>query len=373
MKVLVEGAELAHAAQHVSRVLDKLDPDHTHITLTAEHDTVTLTANSRSQWARTRLDADVLEPGTVIVSGFWFTALAGQNGLGETVIETRTDARGEWLHTVNGRTRARMRLMPGAAENEWPDMQGMELALPDGTLPRLINAVTHCASRNQSRPLLTGVHIHGDGDHVVFEATDRYRAARAQVDAPGFTGSVVVPAEWLKRVGRDATSLHIGSHLVMASNRVDEDMTVVLDGQYPDIARIIPNTEDEYPLVVHAGRDELLAAVKYLRALDMDNRDTLPVDMTVTNGEVVCTQAASADSVGQVTLDGTSVDGAMDGMLRLNAQFLADITASWPHGTVDLRVRDALKPVLFTQGDNDNDEDDGARLQWRQVLVPIRQ
>lgn len=371
MKVLVEGAELARAAQHVSRVLDKLDPDHTHITLTAEHDTVTLTANSRSQWARTRLDADVLEPGTVIVSGFWFTALAGQNGPGETVIETRTDARGEWLHTVNGRTRARMRLMPGAAENEWPDMQGMELALPDGTLPRLINAVTHCASRNQSRPLLTGVHIHGDGDHVVFEATDRYRAARAQVDAPGFTGSVVVPAEWLKRVGRDATSLHIGSHLVMASNRVDEDMTVVLDGQYPDIARIIPNTEDEYPLVVHAGRDELLAAVKYLRALDMDNRDTLPVDMTVTNGEVVCTQAASADSVGQVTLDGTSVDGAMDGMLRLNAQFLADITASWPHGTVDLRVRDALKPVLFTQGDND--EDDGARLQWRQVLVPIRQ
>ena len=157
MKVLVEGAELARAAQHVSRVLDKLDPDHTHITLTAEHDTVTLTANSRSQWARTRLDADVLEPGTVIVSGFWFTALAGQNGLGETVIETRTDARGEWLHTVNGRTRARMRLMPGAAENEWPDMQGMELALPDGTLPRLINAVTHCASRNQSRPLLTGV------------------------------------------------------------------------------------------------------------------------------------------------------------------------------------------------------------------------
>ena len=37
MKVLVEGAELARAAQHVSRVLDKLDPDHTHITLTAEH------------------------------------------------------------------------------------------------------------------------------------------------------------------------------------------------------------------------------------------------------------------------------------------------------------------------------------------------
>lgn len=193
MKVLVEGAELARAAQHVSRVLDKLDPDHTHITLTAEHDTVTLTANSRSQWARTRLDADVLEPGTVIVAGYWFTALAGQNGPGETVIETRTDARGEWLHTVNGRTRARMRLdaRRGRKRMARHARHGTGVARRDAAAPdqrrhplRVPQPVT---------PLLTGVHIHGDGDHVVFEATDRYRAARAQVDAPAS------PAAWLCR------------------------------------------------------------------------------------------------------------------------------------------------------------------------------
>ncbi|RYM91867.1 DNA polymerase III subunit beta [Bifidobacterium animalis] len=367
MKLLIDGNRLRDAVKHTGLILDRINREHNMMTLTAADDTLTIdTVGSEARSRATLDDVNILEPGAVTVNGSWLQALTANLGASETFMRT-DDTNALTLET--GARRARMRTAPDTLSVNWPDQEGVAIPLPDHEIMRMADAVWHAHATNQTRPVLTCIHLSGDGETITAEATDRYRAARITLPLSGWTGDLLVNADWLKRMSRDADTMTIltnqnGEATGLAlSGGGYQDTTAVTAGDYPNLDRVIPDKhQDGYPVELDVNRAMMSNSVKYLKSLNMENREALPIGLAM-DGAQLAVSLSGDDSSGRDLIADVTVTGGLADLPVVNASYLQDALDSYPTERIRLKITDPVKPVVFTV-DDDTD--------WVQVVVPLR-
>ncbi len=414
MKLLIDGNRLRDAVKHTGLILDRINREHNMMTLTATDDTLTIdTVGSEARSRATLDDVNILEPGAVTVNGSWLQALTANLGASETFMRT-DDTNALTLET--GARRARMRTAPDTLSVNWPDQEGVTIPLADHEIMRMADAVWHAHATNQTRPVLTCIHLSGDGETITAEATDRYRAARITLPLSGWTGDLLVNADWLKRMSRDADTMTIltnqnGEATGLAlSGGGYQDTTAVTAGDYPNLDRVIPDKhqdgypveldvnrammsnsvkylkslnmenrealpiglamdrvipdkhQDGYPVELDVNRAMMSNSVKYLKSLNMENREALPIGLAM-DGAQLAVSLSGDDSSGRDLIADVTVTGGLADLPVVNASYLQDALDSYPTERIRLKITDPVKPVVFTV-DDDTD--------WVQVVVPLR-
>src|SRR4029077_14100207 len=129
-----------------------------------------------------------------------------------------------------------------------------------------VSRVARSASRDESRPVLTGILVRFETGKLVMAATDSYRLASKTTpltgDAPDL--EAIIPARALVELQRIATAgetIELGVHenqVVFGSNGVWLTSRRI-DGQSPNISQLVPETF-EHDLAV--PRAELLEVVR---------------------------------------------------------------------------------------------------------------
>src|SRR5690349_22684085 len=229
------------------------------------------------------------------------------------------------------------------------------------SLLETIGRVARVASRDESRPVLTGVLVSFTGGKLVMAATDSYRLAvkETSLDSPVPDLEAIVPSRALQELSRiagdgDEIAIGVQENQVLFSVAGVWLTTRRIDGQFPNYRQLLPETF-EHELTV--SRVELLDVVR--RAGVMIQRAT-PLQLRFADGEV--TVVARTHEVGEsqesmpVAYSGEPLD------IGFNAEFLKEGLESVEGDDVKLKLISPLRPAILTDEADD----------FTYLVMPIR-
>jgi DNA polymerase-3 subunit beta len=249
---------------------------------------VELRATDMEVGLRVPLEARVERPGTVVLPARLLLDVVRTLRGGDVSLELRPAEQD--VEIVGGTARFHIRTLRTEDFPPLPEPGGDQVvAMPAPAFVDTIARVSRSASRDETRPILTGILVSASGDELRMVATDSYRLSvketrlEAALEA-GFEANV--PARALEELGRlvrdDVEEIRIG---VRANQVVFEVGGVTLssrliDGQFPNYRQLLPEAY-EHELTV--SREELLEVVRRISLMAQKNA---PLRLSFSDGEV---------------------------------------------------------------------------------------
>ncbi|MFM7718602.1 MAG: DNA polymerase III subunit beta [Actinomycetota bacterium] len=309
---------------------------------------LTLTTTDLEVSAQLTIDVEAQEAGVALVPARLLVDTV--KSLSDAPVEFEADA---------GQARIRCAAYEGALRllpaEDFPRLQigtGSKIAIDAPAFAEAVGQVARAASRDEARPILTGVLLEVSPEGLTLVATDSYRLAVRELIATAAAGAkAIVPERALSEAGRAASAIEKGGMEItldesQATFRVGGFTLTsrLIEGDFPNHRQLIPEASTNRLTV---PRQQLMDAVKRVGLLARDNT---PVRLEF-NALGVKLSSSSPD-VGQAV---EAVEGQYEGeelSAAFNAHYLTDGLAAATGEAVHLEVRDGLKPGIV-RGDSD--------------------
>jgi DNA polymerase-3 subunit beta len=352
MKIACSKDELAQKLGIVSRGVSARTAVQilTGILLRAKGGTLTVASTDMELSLRTSLEAQVEGEGAVVVPGRLLLDLARLLPESDVAIEHRSEESAVQITCGS----AVYRLNTYAADDfpRLPELEAAALHTVDSeALLETIARVSRSASRDESRPVLTGILVRFEPGKLVMAATDSYRLSVKETalenDLPEL--EAIVPARALgelARIAQGADEIQLGvdeNHVFFATDGAWLT-TRRIDGQFPNYKQLIP---EAFEYEVTLPREELLDVVRRVGVMAQRNS---PLRLRFAEGEL--TVSAQTQDVGEAR---EMIPAAFAGEpleIGFNAEFLRDGIESVAGDEVQLRLISPLRPaVMQAEGD----------------------
>ncbi len=344
-----------------------------------------LTAFDLSLGIRTSFSATVIESGTLALPAKLLNDIVSRLPESEITISDEPDPEAledERATLTTGAGRFKINQEKNVEEYpEFPPVEaGQSLVLPVSALTDGLRGVLFAASTDETKQVLTGVHLTRTEAGLEFAATDSHRLAVVQTAAseveersvetesdpppsPSREGDrgggsvgredfeVTIPARALRELKQMLGSLKEGACIQL---KVDEGQVVFdldtrhlrsqkLEGQYPDYRRLIPQ---QFSRQITLERKELLRGLELVAVLaDQKNNtvkfslhsDKQELDLSVETQDVgSAKQSMSAQIVGESIEIAFNIKYLMDGLKALRAN------------EIKMQLNEGDRPVIFT-------------------------
>jgi DNA polymerase III subunit beta len=312
---------------------------------------------------RVSLDAQVEDEGAIVVPGRLLVDIVRLLPAGEVTLEHRAEE-GLALLTAGS---ASYRLYTYGAE-DFPRLPEIDedsaFTVERDAFLDTISRVSRSASRDESRPVLTGVLVRFEGDKVVMAATDSYRLSvkeTALTESPGQDLEAIVPARALSELARiaqgaDSATLVIGvqeNQVVFGADGVWLTARRI-DGQFPNYKQLLP---ESFEAEIRLPREELLDVVRRTSLMALRKS---PLRLRFEEGEL--TVSAQTPDVGEAR-ESLPISYSGDVLeIGFNAEFLRDGLESITDEQVRFKLISPLRPGLI-HGESDD---------FLYLIMPIR-
>ena len=329
------------------------------IQLRAEAGRLHLAATDMEVSLRASMEATVAGEGVVIVPGRLLLDISRSLPDSTVTIEHRPE---EAVVVLTSGT-ANYRLHTYSSEDfpRLPDVESGTLhAVDREALVETVGRVGRSASRDESRPVLTGILVRFEPGKIVMAATDSYRLAvkETPVDATLPELEAIIPARALQELARIASSDEIQLGLLENHVVFGADGTWLttrrIDGQFPNYRQLLPEQfEHELPM----PREEVLEVVRRVSLMAQRNS---PIRLRFGGGEL--TVSAITQDVGEAR---ESLPAPYNGdpmEIGFNAEFLRDGLDSVDSDSVTFKLISPLRPVVL-EGESDD---------YVYLIMPIR-
>ena len=247
---------------------------------------------------------------------------------------------------------------------DFPRLPGVDVPLHTIAAPTLlgtIDKVARAASRDESRPVLTGILVQFEGSKLTMAATDSYRLSvkETELGESGPELDAIIPARALQELSRlaagaDTVTLGVQeNHVVFGAGDVWLT-TRRIDGQFPNYKQLLPET---FEVEVSTPRVPLLEVIR--RAGVMAQRNA-PLRLRFSEGEL--SVSAQTQDVGEareslpISYTGDTIE------IGFNAEFLRDGLESVGDEAVRFKLISPLRPGLIL-GESDD---------FLYLIMPIR-
>ncbi|WP_052317249.1 DNA polymerase III subunit beta [Corynebacterium terpenotabidum] len=191
-----------------------------------------LSGFDREVSTKVRVSADVTEPGRILVAGRLASNIIG--ALPEKPV--RIDYDGTKVLVNCGSSHFELPAMTIDDYPVLPDFPAVAGSLDPYLFSEVISQVAVAAGRDDTLPMLTGIRMEIDGEHVVLAATDRFRLAVRTVDwAPAradISAELLIPARTLADTARSLDSS-------------GEPVEIALDTDGPSAGRLLGIATDD--------------------------------------------------------------------------------------------------------------------------------
>jgi DNA polymerase-3 subunit beta len=268
----------------------------------------------------------------------------------ESVVHVTAGSAAYTLHTYNPEDFPRL-----------PDVASVQTFPVDReSLLETIQRVARAASRDESRPVLTGVLVQFAGGRLTMAATDSYRLAVKETEIGGSTPDLeaIVPSRALQELARvaggDAVDVGVHENQVVFGTEGIWLTTRRIDGQFPNYRQLLP---EQFEHTLNLPRAELLEVVR--RASVMIQRAT-PLQLRFAEGEL--TVIARTHEVGESKESMPAPFSGETLEIGFNADFLRDGLESVDGDDIRFKLISPLRPAVL-QGDND---------EFTYLVMPIR-
>ncbi len=365
MKVSVLQENLAQGLNVVGRAVS---PRSTHpilanVLISAEDGRLKLSATDRELGITCWIGAKIQEPGATTVPARTLSDLVST--FPSDTIEMELAVRTQTLHLKAGRSNAEIK---GIDAQEFPPMPdpdksaGVEMAA--GDFKEMIQQVVFAASRDDARPVLTGVLITVEGKTITMAAADGFRLSvrKAQLKmAAEQPMRAIVPARALNEVARIAAedkepvtmTLPVGRGQVIFSMKNAELRCQLVEGAFPEYQQIIPNGYKTRTIV---STEALLKAAKQSEIFARESSHIARLDIKPGEGKAPGTVEISATSEETGSND-SKVDATVEGgpiLIAFNVRFLREVLDVVKSSEVAIETTAAAAPGVVRPTGNDD-------------------
>jgi DNA polymerase III subunit beta len=330
------------------------------ILLSADGDVLSLAATDMELSLRTTLEGEVDGDGAVVVPGKLLVDLARLLPENEVAIEYRPE---EGVAQIASGS-ASYRLNTYAAEDfpRLPPVDAQLHAIDRDALLETVDRVARSASRDESRPVLTGILVRFEAGKLVMVATDSYRLSvkETELDAAAPELEAIIPARALQELARlgaaGGETVELGvheNHVVFGTG--DAWLTTRrIDGQFPNYRQLMPET---FEVELTIARAELYDVVRRVAVLAQRNS---PLRLRFTEGEL--TVSAQTQDVGEAKESLPVAYAGEEFLIGFNAEFLREGVDSIKGDDVLVKLINPLRPALLVDPAGD----------FTYLIMPIR-
>jgi len=308
-------------------------------------------------------DVQIEEEGTVLLPGRLLVDVARSLPEGEIRMELRAEQRDVELTACDARFH--FRTLPVDDFPRLPLAEGESATLPAGPLVETIRRVARAASRDEVRPILTGVLVQAEGQKLTMVATDSYRLSVKHTDLDQPLTQPIdanVPAQALRELrrliessGAESVETSLSRNQVVFKLEGVALSSRLIEGQFPSWRQLIP---ESFEHEVRMPREDLLEVVSRVSQLAQRNA---PLRFAFTEGELKV--AAETPDIGDAA---ESLPAPFSGEpleIAFNPQFLKEGIESVEGDEIAIQISSPLRPGLLRPVGNED---------FSYLVMPIR-
>jgi DNA polymerase III subunit beta len=353
--IAVRGASTRSPIQTLAGVLLKVD----------ESGAAELEATDMELGVRVQLEVSESAAGQAVIPGRLLLDVVRSLPTDQVSLEYRSAQQD--VEVVAGPSKFHLRTLPPEDFPKLPEAPGEgTMNVPAGAFVDTIARVARAASRDETRPHLTGVLVTASGTELRMVATDSYRLSvkETALEAP-LDGSLEanVPARTLQELSRIASSASSETIGVAAlENQVVFSVDGVVlssrlvEGRFPNYQQLLP---ESYEHELKVSREELLEVVRRVGLLAQKNA---PLRLRFSEGTLDV--SAQTPDVGEAS-ESLPIPFAGEPLeIGFNPEFFREGLESAESDELVLKLISPLRPGLIQSGD------EGAGFLY--LVMPIR-
>ncbi len=327
----VEKDDLAHAVGWVAKSL----PTGTRapailraIVITADDNGLEFAGFDYEVSTKVRISAEVLTEGRVAVAGKMIADITSV--LPHKPVEVSVE--NNELMVTCGSSHFSLPLIDLEDYPKIPELPEVTGTIDPDVFSQAVTEVAVAASKDDTIPFLTGVHMVIDGDSIVLAATDRFRLAVRKLSwtpqNEDVTADLLIPAKTMVENAKTLTSMHpleiaVGNEDIKADGlfgvKTDTRQTTtrMLGAEYPNIDPLLPKSHSCYALL------DINPLQEALRRVSLVTGRNAQVRMEFSEGQVVLAASGTEAGHAEETLP-CDYYGTETFVIAFNPSFLKD-------------------------------------------------
>jgi len=371
LRFVVERDALSDGVAWVSRSLSSrpIMPVLLGVVIDAQKNGVHLAGYDLETSAKAQINADVKEEGRVLVSGRLLSDIA--KSLPNKPVTISLD--GNRVSVVSGSAKFALPTLPVSDYPTLPELPTETGRLTGDLFAQAVHQVAIAAGKDDSLPVLTGVHVEIEENKLTLAATDRYRLAVRELDweAPRASASALIRARTLHDASKSLVSSNQVSLALAAPNAQErligfatqgKSMTSrMLDGTFPPYRHLLPSDRSATAIV------EVTPFLDSVRRVALVADKTIPLRLTFAPGSLTLEAGAGEEASATEELD-IAFDG--EGFtIAFNPTYLVDGLSALGTAYVDMAFTGASKPAVLSGRESADGLSDSS---YRYLLMPMR-
>lgn len=362
MEFIVSHKHFTQALSEVSKAISTkvLIPILSGIKITADQSGITLIASNSNVFIKKFIPnsiedeqiATILQAGTIVVPAKYFIEIIKKMP-NDIVIKSKN----EQIITIQSEEITLN--LNGLPANEFPNVpligDHAEIQVETEQLIEVFKQTVFAVAKNESRPVLTGVHIELDHNKLVCAATDSHRLAiRETPISSDAKANCIVPSatisELLKLMNSNTEFVYIylsDSHVIFTFGTTTL-YSRLIEGKYPNISNLIPN---EFQTVINVERKKILQGVdrSSLLASEWANNN---VNLEIIN-ESTIKISSNASQIGKIaeTQQVDAIQGEKQLNISFDGRFMVDALRAITEEMVTLSFGGSMRPILIEAGE----------------------
>lgn len=369
MKLVCAQNELSAKLSLLSRVVPS-NPTHpvlANVLLTAEPKRLGLTVFDLSLGMQVWIPAQAEAVGSITLPARFLNDIVSR--LPNTSIEVESEGPVATLTCASGHYQ-----MQGIEAEEFPALPEMEtvepLTLPITNLLEGLRGALFAASTDETKQILTGLHLSAQADYLEFAATDGHRLAVTTSPSPDMADmssqdrpttppamAVTIPARALRELERmlgrssdpegpaiairfDPTQIVFEFAAVQGAGRLS---CRLLEGQYPNYHQLIPR---QFARQITVERQLLLGASERIAVLATQKNNIIKLRLDNVNQQLALSAEAPQFGSGEESLP-AQISGD-DLEIAFNVKYLVDGLKAMHSSEIQLQLNTATTPAVLS-------------------------
>ncbi|MDQ3921071.1 MAG: DNA polymerase III subunit beta [Actinomycetota bacterium] len=341
------------------------------ILLEASDDFVRLSATDMESSIQTSSPARIEETGRVVIPARIFNDVVRSLPQGELTLAHDSSAGVVRLSTRENEYRIRAYApedfprLPNFNEAEAFEMSGEALV-------ETVEKVSRSYSRDETRPVLTGILVSFEESRVRMVTTDSYRLSIKETElATTFKASreAIIPARAMQEVSRIFSSseeeqVEVALSENQALFRIGQVLfgTRLIEGNFPEYKRLLPNA---FEREISVSREDLVDTLRRVSLFTQRQTPPVPVSLAFSEGAVEVTVRNGEVGEARERLPATSED---DFHISFNPGYLLDGVSAVASEKVLFKLNEPLKPGLIVPDTGDAEEEPD----FLYLIMPMR-
>lgn len=248
----------------------------------------------------------------------------------------------------------------GINSNEFPNLDLEEtrepIILSANLIKKVITQTFFATSKNESRPILTGINFRIVGSLMEVIATDSYRLAKKSIYLDKDINqeiNIVIPGKNLLELDKiisddkENLELHIFENKILFKYKNILFLSRLLSGTYPATSSIIPN---DFNVQVECSCNALFNMIDRASLLTSD-RDKNTIKLELQNQELVI--SSNSPEIGMVE-EKLFVNSKDKISISFSSKYMLDSIKSFETETVILYMNNDNSPIIIKSNDDDS-------------------